>query len=83
MRYTVVWVPSAENDLASIWIVAPDRQGVADAADEIDRILRVRPYDAPEEQGGTRRLVVEPLEVVYTVSEDDRLVRVLQVTVVA
>jgi hypothetical protein len=36
MKYTVVWLLQAENELADIWNNASDRQAVADAADRID-----------------------------------------------
>ena len=45
MKYTVTWTPSAEQDLAALWNAAPDRQAVADAADEIDTSL-ARPVRA-------------------------------------
>jgi hypothetical protein len=79
MKYTVVWVPSALNDLADIWNKAADRKAVTDAANRIDRTLK---YDA-ERQGhefnGERALFELPLAVTFTVSPDDRMVHVLQV----
>jgi hypothetical protein len=39
MRYTVAWDPAAEPELMAIWLRAPDRQAVTDAANEIDRLL--------------------------------------------
>ena len=80
MRYTVVWAPAAQNALADIWTQTSARKAVADAADEIDRLLRRDPLSRGEEQGTRRRLVVEPLEVLFTVSPDDRLVQVEQVS---
>ena len=80
MRYTVVWAPAASDQLADVWTRTSARQAVADAADEIDRLLRRDPLSRGEEQGTRRRLVVEPLEVLFTVSPDDRLVQVEQVT---
>jgi hypothetical protein len=80
MKHTVVWLPSAEADLAGVWLEAPDRQAVADAADDVDRRLRY----LPEQQGesrpeGRRMLIVPPLAVIYRVSPADCLVRVLGV----
>jgi plasmid stabilization system protein ParE len=40
MRYTVVWLPSAEEELANIWNGAADRQAVSRAANEIEILLR-------------------------------------------
>jgi hypothetical protein len=79
MRCTVVWDPAAQDDLARIWMRATDQQAVADAADEIDLLLRFSALDLGEEVGADRRLIREPLMVVYTVSPEDCLVRVLTV----
>jgi hypothetical protein len=35
MRYAVVWVKSAEDELALIWVQAADQQAVTDAANRI------------------------------------------------
>ena len=80
MRYTVLWVPSAERDLAAIWIDSKDRTAVASAANTIDALLR---DDAPS-QGEpcfdtVRSVVVTPLGVDFEVFEEDRIVRVLAV----
>jgi len=40
MRYTVGWLSSAINELATIWNNAADRQAVSRAADEIEVLLR-------------------------------------------
>jgi hypothetical protein len=37
---TVVYQPSAEDDLARLWVESHDRQALADAADAIDHALR-------------------------------------------
>ncbi len=80
MRYTVVWSPAATNALADIWTRTSARQAVADAADEIDRLLRRDPLSKGDEHGTQRRLIVAPLEVLFTVMQDDRMVQVEQVT---
>ena len=82
MRCTVVWDPDTQDELARLWLNAPDPQAVADAADKIDRLLQVSAATVGEAFGSDRRLVVEPLEVVFTVSPDDCLVRVYQVALV-
>ena len=79
MRCTVVWVPPAKSELARIWTEAPDKQAVTDAADEFDRLLRSKPLAVGEDYGEDRRLVIDPLEVIYAVSPDDCMVRVLWV----
>jgi hypothetical protein len=79
MRCTVTWLTSTQNALALLWVQGPDRQAITDAADEIDRLLLDEALDVGEELGDYRRLRVPPLEVVYSVSPDDRLVQVLRV----
>ena len=79
MRYTVTWDPSAEAELMAIWLGAPDRQAVTDAANEIDRLLANDPQLKGQPFYGDRILVASPLAVTFSVSPDDRRVRVLQV----
>jgi hypothetical protein len=45
MKFAVVWRPSAEQKLASIWTVADDHQAITDAADAIDALLRTGPIE--------------------------------------
>src|SRR2546426_1104310 len=39
MTFTVTYKPSAEQELADVWINAPDRQAVTAAANRIDQFL--------------------------------------------
>jgi hypothetical protein len=78
MRFTVITGPSADDELALIWISVPDPQEVADASDEIDQLLKHRPLQVGEVFGNDRRLHVPPLEVVYSVFPDDCRVRILR-----
>ena len=80
MKYTVTWKPSVKQRLADIWMTAPDRRAVTEAADAIDKSLRVDPRDHGESRGGTLRILIAvPLAVVYDIREDDRLIEVLSV----
>jgi hypothetical protein len=45
MKYTVVWQPSAENELIELWSSAANREQVTQAADEIERILSTKPTE--------------------------------------
>ena len=77
MTYTVVWRLSAQRTLAEIWTNTDDRQGVTQAADAIDALLRTGPVDVGESRGGnTRILTVLPLSVYYDVREEDRMIAV-------
>ena len=80
MKYTVVWEPTAESELAELWMRATDRDGVAWAADRIDALLLNNPQQRGEPHSGARRtLIVPPLGIIFKVEEDDRKVRVLAV----
>jgi plasmid stabilization system protein ParE len=79
MTYTVAWIPQAQNRLADIWNRAADRQEVADAADRIDRLLRIDAHRIGRPLGAGRILVAHPLAVSFTVDPGDRAVRILQV----
>jgi hypothetical protein len=80
MRYTVVYKPSAEQELAQSWMAAPDRQAVTEAANRVDALLATDPLGCGESRSGATRVLFEPpLMVFYEVREEDRLVEVLKV----
>jgi hypothetical protein len=80
MKWTVLYRPSAQDQLASIWLNAPDRQSVAEAAYDIDRILANNPVDAGESRsGGSRILIEQPLTVLFDMRADDAVVEVFSV----
>jgi plasmid stabilization system protein ParE len=79
MRFTVTWHPSAERELAEIWLAATDRQAITQAAHVIDQLLAFDPLAQGEEFYGDRILVALPLVVTFAVNEQDRTVQILQV----
>jgi hypothetical protein len=80
MKWTVVYRPSAQDDLASLWLDASDRTAVAAAADEIDRQLARDPLTAGESRDGWTRILCElPLAVLFEVLPDDHIATVLAV----
>jgi hypothetical protein len=79
MRYTVVLIPSAEEELAHLWTVAANRRAVTVASNQIEGLLRTSPLKFNADSDGNRRVVIGPLEVVYRVSEDDCLVQINQI----
>ena len=85
MTYTVVWKPEAEEELARLWTnSAAARNSIAEAADTIDRLLKTSPRAQGESRSGAVRvLFVDPLGVFFHVDDDDRLVSVLRVWLVA
>ncbi len=79
--FTVVWQPSAIQELARIWNTAMDRNAVAQAADAIDAKLKRDPFSAGESRAfpELRYLVIRPLVVAFRISEADGLVTVFMV----
>ncbi len=79
-RYTVVWVQSAQEELAELWINAEDRNAVSAAAELIDQELCNDPLDKGRELSeGLRSLIAAPLKAIFSVIEDDRIVEVILV----
>ncbi len=82
MIYTVIWIPSAEARLTTLWNDAIDQQAVADASDRIDVELRID----PERKGIPFRdrwiYTDDPLAVLYEVNPGDRKVMVIAVKIV-
>jgi hypothetical protein len=80
MKYTVVWLPSAERDLTDLWLNAPDLPVVSDAADELDAQLARSPEDLGESRfENVRMAFAGPLGILFEVQDADKLVRVLRV----
>jgi hypothetical protein len=77
-QYTVTATREAENDLARLWLSAPDRRAISNAADTIDRTLRFDPQIKGCDAGrGLRQLIVPPPVAEFSVEEDDRTVSIL------
>lgn len=80
MRYSVVWSPEAEGELADIWNDVADRKSIANTANVLDRELARAPADLGESRpSGLRIAHYLPLGIRFAISEEDRLVRVLAV----
>lgn len=79
MKYAVVWSPSAEQELARLWLKATDRSVVTQAAFQIDHLLEAHPGERGESRSAGRRILIEPpLGVTFEVL-DSPIVRVLTV----
>ncbi len=78
MRYTVTWTAAAIARLTELWLNAPDRSAVTLASDHIDALLHIDPYAPSSESRDDhdRVMFVQPLGVLYSVSDADRLVTV-------
>lgn len=80
MKFTVVWKPAAERQLAEIWLTATDRRVISAATEEIESALATRPEDVGESRPLDCRIAfVQPLAVTYRVNLADRLVEVASV----
>lgn len=80
MKYTVVWAPAAEQELARLWNDASDRGAISDAANVLDRELARDAGRLGESRPtGLRIAHCLPLGIRFAVSERDRVVRVVAV----
>ena len=80
MRFTVLWLRSAEDELVDLWLNAWNRNSVSASANKIDQQLADdAPNKGEEISEGLRAFAAPPLRVLFTVQEDDRIVEVLQV----
>ena len=82
MIYTVIWIPSAEARLVTLWSNAIDQQAVADASNRIDVELRVNPDRKGIPFGDRWVYTDDPLAVLYEIDPGDRMVRVIGVKVI-
>ena len=80
MKFTVLWKPSAEQELAQIWETANDRRDITMASNAIDHQLAESAERAGESRGDNDRIHFErPLGIRFRVSAADRMVLVLNV----
>ena len=79
MRYTVVWIPSAEARLADLWLRAVDRQAVTDSSNRIDCELAENAHTKGVTWGPFRAYFDDPLAVLFIVDPGDCMVEVVQV----
>ena len=79
LHFTVTWHPSAEQELAEIWLQASDRGGRHASRQPHRSSFGVGAAHARRRLYGDRMLVSLPLAVTYTVSQPDRSVQILQV----
>lgn len=78
--YDVVWKPTAERNLATIWTESSHRSAVTSAATTIDKELRRRPLEYGEARSEFTRVAFEaPLAVIFDVDSAEHIVSVLRV----
>lgn len=72
MRYTVVWLPVAEGELADLWAESSVRQRLTDAVEELERRLGDHPLQLGESRDRQRRIAfIDPIGVTFKVLPDD------------
>lgn len=78
MKYTVIWLPSAEEELAEAWLRASDRERLTEAAERLDRRLqRFGGSDIGESRPSGRRIIFEPpLGAMFRVNRSERVITV-------
>ena len=80
MNYTVIWLPHAQGQLATIWMNSRNRDAVSAASHRADVRLAEAPNETGESREAGRRIAFEfPLRLEFRVSEPDKAVFVLQV----
>ncbi len=80
MKFTVLWSPDAEDDLAAIWLDADDKNAITLAGNQIDAsLLQDAHLQGESRDGQLRILFAPPLAIDFEVIEDDRIARVLTV----
>ena len=80
MSYQVIWTTKAERELTDMWLRGEDRRSVSAAARAVDRQLRLSPLDVGESRHADARVfLAHPLGVTYRVSQEQRLVLVINV----
>jgi hypothetical protein len=85
MNYTVVWTPSAEQDLAAAWLAAATRSAVTASAHAIEQDLQRTPLTVGEsrESSISRIAVAAPLSITFDIIVDDKTVFVRAVQLIA
>lgn len=78
--YSVVYLAEAEEELVSLWEIAPDRNRVAEAANSADRKFGTTPENDSVYLGEELwRLDIAPLRFYFAIREGDRVVEVSNV----
>lgn len=80
MRFTVDWTRTAEEQLASTWIGAGQRQAITRVIDRIEKLLRNDPRGKSIPLPGRfYKLNAPPLQFLFEINDDDRWVTVVSV----
>ena len=81
MKFSVRWMPRAEQLLTQMWLSSRDREAIREACEKLEARLTADPLNAGESREGNYRIVFEePLAVTFSVWPIDRLVKVVYVS---
>jgi hypothetical protein len=79
-HFTVIWLKSARQQLADIWLRANDRKSLSRTVDKFDMALKSNPATiVADDREGLRIATLPGLRIVFTITEDDRLVHVVRI----
>ncbi len=59
MKWTVTYLPSADDQLAELWLESSDRNGIARSSNAIARQLADDPLMAGDSREGELRILIE------------------------
>ena len=81
MRFTVVWLPLATQQLAALWLGAADRNAVTVASEQLDQRLALDPMGEGESRSEDHiRISFEhPLRILFRVFPDRNEVHVYSI----
>ena len=80
-RYTLLWLEAAIDQLAEIWLAAPDRHKINQAINALDALLSSDPLGdlTRELREELRATTVGAVRAIYTVQEAGRTVEIAAV----
>lgn len=80
MKFHVVWINSAEDRLAHLWLGSRIASQITKSADHLDFLLAESPLEVGESRSGNRRIAFEPpLAINYFVDESMKKVVIVDV----
>ena len=85
MKFTVILIPDAVDDLATAWLASADRPAVTVAAFQLEEKLAINPLTAGESRASSVNRVdyVHPLGFTFDVVVDDATVYVTAIWLVS
>ena len=81
MRYSVAWLPQAEQDLSELWMAAPHKAQFAEVVDQLEIRLSQNPQAVGESRDSmNHRVAIEPpVGILFDLFPGDRLVQITHI----